>query len=167
MTLVLDVISGSILSTSISGWFFWLSANTILAPDPVGEGFVEISPNKTLFIQKLTHDDPIKPEIVEDLQKVEDVFAHFKPNCDVDLDKEDGSTTKENFQFGSLGDFDAKNLTNQSAYLKNLDIEYGAYLKIIKQLKSNKSLANVIQNPDTKAAFVNALKALASEIEEQ
>ena len=142
-------------------------ATTILAPDPVGEGFVEISPNKTLFIQKLTHDDPIKPEIVEDLQKVEDVFAHFKPNCDVDLDKEDGSTTKENFQFGSLGDFDAKNLTNQSAYLKNLDIEYGAYLKIIKQLKSNKSLANVIQNPDTKAAFVNALKALASEIEEQ
>ena len=95
------------------------------------------------------------------------MFAHFKPNCDVDLDKEDGSTTKENFQFGSLGDFDAKNLTNQSAYLKNLDIEYGAYLKIIKQLKSNKSLANVIQNPDTKAAFVNALKALASEIEEQ
>ncbi len=142
-------------------------ATTILAPDPVGEGFVEISPNKTLFIQKLTHDDPIKPEIVEDLQKVEDVFAHFKPNCDVDLDKEDGSTTKENFQFGSLGDFDAKNLTDQSAYLKNLDIEYGAYLKIIKQLKSNKSLANVIQNPDTKAAFVNALKALASEIEEQ
>jgi hypothetical protein len=142
-------------------------ATTILAPDPVGEGFVEISPNKTLFIQKLTQDDPIKPEIVEDLQKVEDVFAHFKPNCDVDLDKEDGSTTKENFQFGGLGDFDAKNLTDQSAYLKNLDIEYGAYLKIIKQLKSNKSLANVIQNPDTKAAFVNALKALASEIEEQ
>ena len=142
-------------------------ATTILAPDPVGEGFVEISPNKTLFIQKLTYDDPIKPEIVEDLQKVEDVFAHFKPNCDVELDKEDGSTTKENFQFGGLGDFDAKKLTDQSDYLKNLDIEYGAYLKIIKQLKSNKSLANVIQNPDTKAAFVNALKALASEIEEQ
>ena len=142
-------------------------ATTILAPDPVGEGFVEISPNKTLFVQKLTYDDPIKPVIVEDLQKVEDVFAHFKPSCDVELDKEDGSTTKENFQFGGLGDFDVKSLTSQSAYLKELNLEYDAYLKIIKQLKSNKSLANVIQNADTKAAFVNLLKSLVSELEEQ
>lgn len=142
-------------------------ATTILAPEPVGEGFVEISPNKTLFIQKLTYDDPIKPVIVEDLQKIEDVFAHFKPSCEVELDKEDGSTTKENFQFGGLGDFDAKSLTNQSAFLKNLDIEYDAYLKIIKQLKSNKSLTNVIQNPETKAAFVSALKSLVSELEDK
>ena len=62
-------------------------ATTILAPDPVGEGFVEISPNKTLFIKKLTQDDPIRPQIVEDLQRVEDVFAHFNPNVDVELDK--------------------------------------------------------------------------------
>lgn len=141
-------------------------ATTILAPDPVGEGFVEISPNKTLFIQKLTYDDPIKPEIVEDLQTVEQVFDYFKPNCDVELDKEDGSTTKENFRFAGLGDFDTKNLTNQSPYLKNLNVENDAYLKIIKQLRSNKSLKNVIENPETKSAFINALKALASELEE-
>lgn len=142
-------------------------ATTILAPDPVGEGFVEISPNKTLFIQKLTYDDPIKPEIVEDLQTVEAVFEHFQPQVDVEMDKEDGSTVTENFQFGGLGDFDPKNLTNQSSYLKNLDVEYGAYLKIIKQLKSNKSLANVIQNPETKTAFINALKSLAAELDEK
>jgi hypothetical protein len=140
-------------------------ATTILAPDAVGEGFVEISPNKTLFIQKLTYDDPIKPEIVEDLQKIEDVFAHFKPNCDVELDKEDGSTTKENFQFGGLGDFDVKNLTNQSAYLKNLNLENDSHLKIMKQLKSNKSLKNVIENPETRTAFINTLKSLVSELE--
>jgi predicted component of type VI protein secretion system len=140
-------------------------ATTILMPEPAGEGFVEISPNKTLFIQKMTYDDPIKPEIVEDLQKVEDVFAYFKPSVDVELDKEDGSTASENFKFAGLGDFDPKNLTLQSAFLKNLNLEYDLYLKIIKQLKSNKSLANVIQNPETKAAFVNALKALASELE--
>lgn len=140
-------------------------ATTILAPDAVGEGFVEISPNKTLFIQKLTNEDPIKPEIVEDLQKIEDVFAHFQPNCDVELDKEDGSTAKENFKFGGLGDFDVKNLTNQSSYLKNLNMENESYLKIIKQLKSNKSLKNVIENPETKAAFINSLKALAAELE--
>jgi hypothetical protein len=141
-------------------------ATTILAPDPVGEGFVEISPNKTLFIKKLTQEDPIRPQIVEDLQTVEAVFAHFNPNVDVELEKEDGSTTEENFKFGGLGDFDAKNLTNQSTYLKNLSLENDAYLKILKQLKTNKSLKNVIENPDTKNAFISALKSLASELEE-
>ncbi|MEJ7736638.1 MAG: hypothetical protein WKF97_04355 [Chitinophagaceae bacterium] len=141
-------------------------ATTILAPDPVGEGFVEISPNKTLFIQKLTNEDPISPEIVEGLQTVEQVFEHFKPNCDVELDKEDGSTMKENFRFSGLGDFDTKNLTNQSAYLKNLSLENDAHLKVVKQLGTNKSLKKVIENPESKAAFVNALRALALELEE-
>lgn len=141
-------------------------ATTILAPDPVGEGFVEISPNKTLFVQKLTNEPPIKPEIVEDLQTVEQVFDYFKPNCDVELDREDGSTVKENFAFAGLGDFDIKNITNRSDYLKNLSLENDAYLKIIKQLKSNKSLKNVIENPETKQAFVSALKALVAELDE-
>ncbi|HEY0060367.1 MAG TPA: hypothetical protein VGB56_14615 [Flavisolibacter sp.] len=141
-------------------------ATTILAPDPVGEGFVEISPNKTLFIQKLTNEEPVKPELVEGLQTVEQVFEHFNPNCDVELDREDGSTLKENFKFTCLSDFDIKSLTNQSPYLKNLGLENDAYLKIIKQLKTNRSLRNVIENPETKAAFINALKALASELED-
>ncbi|SFP95148.1 hypothetical protein [Parafilimonas terrae] len=141
-------------------------ATTILAPDPVGEGFVEISPNKTLFVQKLTNEPPVKPEIVEDLQTVEQVFDYFKPNCDVELDREDGSALKENFAFAGLGDFDIKNITNRSDYLKNLSLENDAYLKIIKQLKSNKSLKNVIENPETKQAFVNALKALVAELDE-
>ncbi len=141
-------------------------ATTILAPEAMGEGFVEISPNKTLFIQKLTNEDPVRPEIVENLGTVEAVFEHFQPNVDVELDKEDGSTTKENFKFAGLGDFDVKNLTNQSPYLKNLSLENDAYLKVIKQLKTNKSLSKVIENPETKTAFVNALRALAAELEE-
>lgn len=141
-------------------------ATTILAPDPVGEGFVEISPNKTLFVQKLTNEDPIKPEIVEGLQTVEQVFEYFKPNCDVELDREDGSTMKENFSFAGLIDFDVKSLTNQSSYLKNLSVENDAYLRIIKQLKTNKSLKNVIENPETKNAFMNSLKALIAELEQ-
>lgn len=140
-------------------------ATTVLAPDAVGEGFVEVSPNKTLFIQKLTGEDPIKPEIVENLQTVEDVFAHFKPNVDVELDKEDGSTAEENFKFGGLGDFDVKNLINQSPFLKNLNLENETLVKIIKQLKTNKSLKNVTENADSKAAFVNALKSLLMELD--
>ena len=140
-------------------------ATTILAPDPVGEGFVEISPNKTLFIQKLTNEDPVTPEIVQGLQTVEQVFDYFKPNCDVELDKEDGSTAKENFRFSGLGDFDVKNITIQSSYLKNLSVENEAYLRTIKQLKSNKVLRNVIENPASRSAFIDALNALVAELE--
>jgi len=142
-------------------------ATTILAPEAMGEGFVEISPNKTLFIQKLTNEDPIRPEIVENLGTVEAVFEHFQPNVDVELDREDGSTTKQNFKFAGLADFDVKSLTNQSPFLKNLSIENDAYLKVIRQLKTNKSLSKVIENPETRAAFVNALRALAFELDEE
>lgn len=140
-------------------------ATTILAPDPVGEGFVEISPNKTLFIQKLTIDDPIKPHIAEDLQTVEDVFDHFKPYCEVELDKEDGSTINETFNFGGLGDFDIKNLIGKSDFLKKTNFEHDAFLRIVKQLSTNKALKNVIENPETKKAFINALITLASDLE--
>ena len=139
-------------------------ATTILMPEPDGEGFVEISPNKTLFIQKLTYDETTTPEIVENLGTVEQVFDHFKPACDVEMDKEDGSTTKENFKFGGLGDFDTKSLINQSPFLKNLNLENDAYLKILKQLKTNKSLKNVIENGETKTAFINALIAVVAEL---
>src|SRR5690606_30403894 len=98
-------------------------AATILAPEASGEGFVEISPNKTLFIQKLTQEEPIRPEITEGLQTVEDVFRHFNPNCDVELEKEDGSTQSENFTFGGLGDFDVKNITKKSNMLSDLEME--------------------------------------------
>jgi len=97
---------------------------------------------------------------------VEQVFDHFKPNCDVELEKEDGSTKKENFRFAGLGDFDLKSLTLQSSYLKNLNVDKDAYLRMIKQLKTNKSLKNVIENPETRNAFINALKTLASDLEE-
>ncbi len=141
-------------------------ATTILAPDPVGEGFVEISPNKTLFIQKLTNNEPIRPQIIEGLQTVEDVFDHFKPACDVELDREDGSTIKETFKFAGLGDFDTKNLVNQSSFLADTNVQHDVYLKIVKQLGTNKSLKNVIENPETKQAFIDSLRVLISELEE-
>lgn len=140
-------------------------ATTILAPEASGEGFVEISPNKTLFIHKLTQDEPIRPEIVEGLQTVEDVFRHFNPNCDVELEKPDGSTQTENLIFGGLGDFDVKNITKKSPFLSDLEMEGNTYMKMIKKLKTNKSLQKVLENPETKSAFINALKALSEELD--
>jgi ribosomal protein L25 (general stress protein Ctc) len=131
----------------------------------VSEGMAEIAFNKTLFVQKLTADDPIRPEVVN-LQTVQQVFDHYKPNVDVEFTKEDGSTVSENLQFNNVGSFSVKNVVAQSKYLNKVNLEHDSYLKIMKQLKTNKALKLVVENPETKEAFVNALRALAAELDE-
>ncbi len=93
------------------------------------------------------------------------MFQFFKPNVDVEFNKQDGTTAKENLKFSNVGSFSVKNIINESAYLKNVNLENESYLKIMKQLKTNKALKTVVENPETKEAFVNALRALALELE--
>jgi len=130
------------------------------------EAFGEISPNKTLFIQKLTDNEPLRPEKVEGLRTVEDVFEHYQPNINVELENQDGSVTSENLKFQNLGDFGVKKLVQQSNYLRKLNIEREMYLNIIKQLKTNKTLKTTLDNEETRAAFVSALKNFVKEIDQ-
>ncbi|MFD1258001.1 type VI secretion system contractile sheath small subunit [Mucilaginibacter terrae] len=130
------------------------------------EAFGEISPNKTLFIQKLTDNEPLRPEKVEGLKTVEEVFEHYKPNVNVALDKQDGSVVTENLKFNNLGDFGVKNLVQQSSYLRKLNIEREMYMNIIKQLKTNKTLKTTLDNEETRAAFVSALKNFVKELDQ-
>ncbi len=131
----------------------------------VSEAMAEIAHNKTLFIQKLTADEPIRPEVVN-IQNVQQAFEHFKPNVDVEFTKEDGSTVQENLKFVNVGSFSVKEIINESKYLKNVNLEQDAFMKLIKQLKTNKGLKTVIENPEMKEAFVNTLRSLAAELEE-
>lgn len=135
-------------------------------PKDASEGIADIPMNKTLMVEKLTANDPVKPQLIEGLKTIEEVFAHFKPNLDVDFQSEDGSTQSEKLNFSNLGDFGTKGITNQSAFLKNLEQKKTEYAKIIKQLKSNKALKSVLENPDTKATFLKALQAMVQEIDD-
>ncbi|HEY0272394.1 MAG TPA: hypothetical protein VGC22_04365, partial [Chitinophaga sp.] len=63
------------------------------------EAFVDISPNKTLFVQQLTQQEPVKPEKVEGLKTVEDVFRHFKPQVEVSFATKDGGQSDETLHF--------------------------------------------------------------------
>lgn len=130
------------------------------------ESIADIPKNRTLMIEKLTEDEPTKPQMAYDLKTVEEVFAHFKPKVDVEFDKEDGSTSKETLNFSNLGDFGSKGITNQSGFLNDLNQKQEQYLKIIKQLKSNKLLKSALDNADTKEAFLGVLSALIQELED-
>jgi hypothetical protein len=129
------------------------------------EAIADIPFNRTLLVEKLTADDPIHPEKVEKLETIEQVFAHFKPNIDIVFEDEEGQEVTENFRFNSVADFLAQNLTKNSPFLKGLNKEKDFYDKITKQLRSNKNLQNALQNPDSRAAFVEALQALYDELE--
>lgn len=130
------------------------------------EAFAEIPQNRTLLCEKLTADDPIKPEIVEGLQTIDDVFEHYKPEIGIDFESSDGVEKKETLSFSGLSDFGMKGITAQSEFLKDLTVEKEQYQKIIKQLKSNKLLRKTLEKPETKADLLSVMYALIKELEE-
>lgn len=135
-------------------------------PRDASEAIADIPQNRTLIIEKLTAEAPVKPEIVEGLKTVEEVFQYFKPQVECEFQKEDGSSVPEKFSFANLGDFGTRGITAQSKFLTGLELEKNEYAKLIRQLKSNKLLKSAVENPDAKQALINALQALIQEIED-
>ena len=50
--------------------------------------------------------------------------------------------------------------------LRNLNVERDTYLTITRQLKTNKTLKAILENPETRQAFSAALAKLAGELQE-
>lgn len=129
------------------------------------EAFADIPQNRVLLAEKLTRNTPVKPQIIEGLTKVEEVFAHFKPKVEVEFETEEGSLKKEELHFGNLGDFGVKGITAQSGYLGDLTMKREQYQKIIRQLKSNKLLKQALATSETKQSMITVLQALIKELE--
>jgi hypothetical protein len=128
------------------------------------EAFADIPQNRTLMAEKLTKDAPVKPEIVHGIQTVEQVFEHYKPNVSIDFEDADGQTKKETLSFKNLGDFGVKGITEQSEFLKDNASQKEEYLKIIKQLKSNKILKSALSDPEAKKALLDAIQGMVAEL---
>ncbi|MDQ1095312.1 MULTISPECIES: hypothetical protein [Chryseobacterium] len=129
------------------------------------EAIQQIQENKTMIVSQLTTEESYTPEIVTGLKTVEDVFRHFQPTVAVQHETADGDVVEEEFRFQNLGDFTPKNLTQNSEYLQKLSMEQEQYNKIVRQLKTNKILRNMLENEQTRAAFVEVLKEVAQELE--
>lgn len=143
---------------------FEIGGNEI-KPD-ASEGINAIAFNRSLLALQLTDKEPISPELVYKLKTVEDVFEQFKPNVDVEFEDDNGAPVKETLQFSGIGDFKAKSLSAQSPYLRSLDTQYAEYTQINRRLKGHRILQTALENPDAKAALLEALKALVQELDE-
>jgi len=134
-------------------------------PQEASEAISEISQNRTLLVEQLTSDPPVKPEMVEGLKTVEEVFEHFKPKVEVEFEQEDGSEIKEELSFNNLGDFGKKGVTAQSSFLQDLQRQQDNYQQFIKFLRSNKILQKLLADPDAKVAYLAALQSMIDELE--
>jgi hypothetical protein len=130
------------------------------------EAFADIPQNRTLLIEKFTDNDPIKPELVQGLQTIDDVFDHFKPEKEVEFVNESGATAKETLHFTGLQDYGAKGITTQSSFLQGLSTQKEQYDKFLKQIKTNKILMNVLNDAELKQQYLNALNAMIQEMED-
>jgi hypothetical protein len=120
----------------------------------------------TLLVEKLTDDEPVNPEVVVGLTSVERVFSHYKPHADVEFRNGEGLPVNETFHFRSVGDFSVKSLTERSVFLKRTDMEKSFYDNLVKQLRTNKVLQRVLENPEARRAFLSSLEAMAAELGE-
>jgi predicted component of type VI protein secretion system len=130
------------------------------------EAFADIQMNRTIFVQKLTGEAPYAPQAVYDLKTVDEVFGHFQPKVEVEMQAEDGSSFTENLQFNNLGDFGPKGILKKSKFLQDTNEVKEQSLKVVKELKSNKALQTILQNPDSKAVFLAGIQAMIKELEE-
>ncbi len=149
--------------TNMTMFSYGVGGNEVKAD--ANEAIQEIQENKSLIVSKLTTEDTINPEIVTGLKTVEDVFKHFSPSISITHETEDGTTVEEDFRFKNLGDFTPKNLTQNSPFLQGLSNEQEQYNNIVRQLRNNKVLANMLNDDKAKAAFIDTLKNVIGELE--
>ena len=129
------------------------------------ESIADIPSNRTLMVQKLTDEAPVTPETVEGLQTVEEVFEHFKPSVELELQDEAGNEIKEKVEFKNLADFGAKSLQEGSELMNRLNTEKEQNIKIAKQAASNNLLAKILANPESKEALMKVLEGSLEELE--
>ena len=128
------------------------------------EAMSAIPENRTLLVEQLTADEPVNPEVAEGLESIGQVFEHYKPQMDVEFENAEGQPINETFHFTTVGDFNVKNMTKQSRFLNGLATEKNFYENLTKQLRSNKVLQRVLENAESKQAFIALLQELQAEL---
>ena len=128
------------------------------------ESIADIPSNRTLLVQKLTDEAPVSPETVYGLQTVEDVFEHFSPSVNIEMQDDNGEDVLETMRFKNLGDFNADKLKENSDFLSKLDVEKEQNIKIARQLSSNKALLKALANPETRQAILDLLQSSLDEV---
>ena len=142
-----------------------------MAPDEESNAKVNpIDNNKTLMIDQYTSDaEPGNPELVEDIETIDDAFAHFKPSVEVDFVDEEGGSVNEVLRFSELRDFEAQGgkgrLVENSAFLSSVKKKIDTNVKIRKSIEQNRKLREILKDASAKEELKEMLQAMLDELE--
>ena len=143
-----------------------------MAPDE--ESNAKVSPidnNKTLYADQFNMEaEPGNPELVEDIQNINDAFAHFKPKVSVDFTDADGGTVSETLKFNEIRDFEADGgkgrLVQNSEYLSGVKSNIDTNVKIRKSIEQNRKLREILKDETSREDLKEMLQAMLDELEQ-
>ncbi len=142
-----------------------------MAPDEESNAKVSlIDQNKTLMIDQYTPNvEAGHPELVEDIQNIEDAFAHFKPSVEVDFVDEDGGSVNETLKFNELRDFETQGgkgrMVQNSPFLSGVKMKIDVNEKIQKSIEQNRKLRDILKEAGSRAELKEVLQAMLAELE--
>lgn len=136
--------------------------NNIKSNNP--EILVDIPANRTLLAGRFTAHTAHKPEAIHGLQSLADVFRHYNPSVNVELEDKNGGVQIEPFTFRAIEDFSIEGITAQSKFLKEASFSREGYLKVAKQLKRDGQLRDTLSNPEKRKAFLSVVQAMIQDL---
>ena len=142
-----------------------------MAPDEESSAKVSlIDQNKTLMIDQYTTDvDAGNPEFVEDVQNIEDAFAHFKPKVDVTFTDAEGGSVDETLKFGEIRDFEANGgkgrLVENSPFLSGTKMKIETNAKIRKNIEQNRKLRDILKEAGSRDELKAMLQGMLDELQ--
>ncbi|GAB3425659.1 type VI secretion system contractile sheath small subunit [Niabella aquatica] len=128
------------------------------------ENLVDIPANRTLLAGRFTASAAHKPEAIHGLQSLADIFQHYNPSVNVELEDKNGGVRTETFVFQSIQDFSMESITAQSSFFKELALSREGYLKAAQQLKRNGQLKEALSNPEQRKAFLSVVLAMIQDL---
>lgn len=137
----------------------------VIIPEETSEAIKFLQENKTAMVGKFTADS-MSQAPVQGVQKLQDAFDTFKPEVDVTHQTEDGEDVNETLFFQNLTAFSKQGIIDQSSFLQALQAQEDNYQSLIKRLMSNKAFQKLLADPQAKQAFIDALNAMAQELDD-
>ncbi|MCQ2149909.1 MAG: hypothetical protein MJY45_06130 [Bacteroidales bacterium] len=142
-----------------------------MAPDE--ESNAKVSPidsNKTLYADQFNAEaEPGNPELVQDIQNINDAFAHFKPKVSVDFTDEEGGSVSETLKFSEIRDFEADGgkgrLVQNSEFLSGTKAKIDTNVKIRKSIEQNRKLREILKDEKSRDEMKELLQAMLEELE--
>jgi hypothetical protein len=107
---------------------------------------------------------------VEDIQNIEDAFAHFKPKVDVSFTDADGGSVDETLKFGEIRDFEAAGgkgrLVENSPFLSGTKMKIETNAKIRKSIEQNRKLRDILKEAGSRDELKAMLQSMLDELKE-